>query len=263
LICFIVYLYLKRKYLAIVEVIICKQKQLNNNYNETALNLIIKDKEYKRKIEKGNSDVENYLEMLKKLQYTFYDHISSVIIQVFTEVNKLKNVNQNICVTIKHVYSHKDSDEIKVCTIWRDNESYSNGRKAGITTIQDIYKNSDFINIYMSQAEGNHYFLSNNLKKEQNYSNSSSDWQRFYNATLVVPIEIDRRKEGVIGFLCVDSLNTKNQLLFTENHVKLLISISSLIASYNYLLETLSKDTIQTYYSDKSKYKQLISEVLL
>ena len=113
------------------------------------------------------------------------------------------------------------------------------------------------------RAEGNHYFLSNNLKKEQNYSNSSSDWQRFYNATLVVPIEIDRRKEGVIGFLCVDSLNTKNQLLFTENHVKLLISISSLIASYNYLLETLSKDTIQTYYSDKSKYKQLISEVLL
>lgn len=79
----------------------------------------------------------------------------------------------------------------------------------------DIEANSDFSRIISGELEE---FQSNNLKEleaKREYRNNSPDWQRFYNATQVVPIwHRHGDQSNIFGFLTVDSLNPNNEPLF-------------------------------------------------
>ena len=72
------------------------------------------------------------------------------------------------------------------------------------------------------------YYACDDLKKEQQagkYKNKNPEWEKYYNATLVVPIGPLRigksapadDEAGVIGFICVDNLKGRLANTFTHS----------------------------------------------
>lgn len=79
-----------------------------------------------------------------------------------------------------------------------------------------IGENSDFSGILQGKEK---YFVCNNLSSlsDDNYRNSSKDWRKRYNSTVVVPIKNRPDGQGnavYYGFITADSLNPKNMELF-------------------------------------------------
>jgi len=79
-----------------------------------------------------------------------------------------------------------------------------------------IENNSDFEDILLGNKK---VFSHNNLNSvsEKEYKNSSRDWRKRYNASMVVPIKnkpYGKDNTVYYGFLTVDSLNPKKQALF-------------------------------------------------
>lgn len=82
-----------------------------------------------------------------------------------------------------------------------------------------IKDNSDFNNIVDADINqrGNTYFYVSDLEEYQSllekitdgsykYMNSNPQWRRYYNSTMVVPVGIPEENGEIYGFLCADSL---------------------------------------------------------
>ncbi len=129
----------------------------------------------------------------------------------------------NVRVTIKSIVPN-DSNQLnwEIITLvvdpftWNNQDRLLEQKEGEHHKIKD---NSDFKGMLLGTEK---YFVNNNLcnLSDGQYKNSSKDWRKRYNATMVVPIknQPDGKKNSVYyGFLTVDSLNPKGQTLFTSD----------------------------------------------
>src|SRR6266540_10163 len=109
-----------------------------------------------------------------------------------------------------------------VITVFRDSYTYINyrdDREVGAIKLYTVEGNTAFKTVY----EGAEMFLHNNLKDLHSkgaYANENTEWQKHYNATLVVPIQShDRRinRREFYGFLAADSKNSIGKELYDRD----------------------------------------------
>ncbi|MGP8051701.1 MAG: hypothetical protein ACLPYB_13980, partial [Desulfobaccales bacterium] len=101
-----------------------------------------------------------------------------------------------------------------VRTFMRDSISYRERSNTDMRIPEfHVHENTAFKRILDNECPDS-YYICNNLKEERGYINLNQDWQKYYNACLVVPIRILKSKMNgtktqhiVIGFLCVDNLH--------------------------------------------------------
>lgn len=172
---------------------------------------------------------------------SFADSITGTIVESLKTLFNVDNIEENFRITIKllNPESDKDIKEWSVTTACRDPISITKVNKdAEKPSI--IGENTDFYEIAYA---GKRVFASNNLSdlaKRDSYKNSSTNWQNRYNSTIVLPIRyildekidkiiIDKKKKVfekpvdaknpriIYGFLAADSLNVKNNNLFSDD----------------------------------------------
>ena len=101
--------------------------------------------------------------------------------------------------------------EMRLITLARDETS--DNERPGVKMAARVRENSANLGLIKVNG-GEHYYMCNDLKaavSKREYATASSDWHRYYNATLVVPIP-DLAENAVLpmrGLLCVDSLEGK------------------------------------------------------
>lgn len=111
-------------------------------------------------------------------------------------------------------YDHHDTYKMELITFCRSDKSLVESDEERIVRVP-VHKNTDFKLIMVGTYP---YFAFNNLKNFQKetkteYENSTDKWDKKYIATIVFPISKHistyRGKDsfGVLGFLCVDTLN--------------------------------------------------------
>lgn len=129
-----------------------------------------------------------------------------------------------------------------VITVFRDSYTYTNyreKREVGGVRIYDIQNNTGFRNIY---ENGSEYFLHNDLitlLRSGAYLNENPDWQKYYNSTLIVPIEYRDQQTGArlrYGFLTADSKNGKNLPLYNADECLTIIRQAAELLTIFFLL---------------------------
>lgn len=83
---------------------------------------------------------------------------------------------------------------------------------------------SDFNSI----VNGDEYFFSSNMKEYEAYTNQNPEWNRWYNASVVVPITING---NIKGFFCMNSLKAFKRIDTSEAVLNLMKRTASYIAS--------------------------------
>ncbi len=128
--------------------------------------------------------------------------------------------------------------KLYMVTGYRDPNTW--GTKPERTEIMQIIYNIDEENTTFDELvnKGENFFLSNNLKKDnqqKKYKNQNPNWQNSYNSVLAVPIRYrrqnDHRASLIYGIISVDSLNPYLYELFDkENTFHLLAASADLLA---------------------------------
>lgn len=102
------------------------------------------------------------------------------------------------------VVDPQDVNDVSVITTFRDNQTYSQGKRE-IGSIQySISKNTDFI-----YCLSHPYFLKNNIRRDdKTYDNEHNGFLEYYNCTIVVPITYEYPDyTHIYGYLTCDILN--------------------------------------------------------
>ena len=126
-----------------------------------------------------------------------------------------------------------------VITVYRDpyTHKHHKEREKGLR-IYDVDNNTD---VHLIVKRKRNVFFHNNLQNLYGYENENPDWHKYYNATLVVPIRylrIDKEQYRCYGFLAIDSLNRKKQVLYNDNECKYILAhAADLLATFFLLLE--------------------------
>ncbi len=112
-----------------------------------------------------------------------------------------------VSVCIKILY--KEKEEFLVKTFMRDNISYrERSNTENLLSQYPYYENTAFKNI-MDPHCPDSYYLCNDLSNDNVYHNINNNWNKYYNACLVVPIRllVSKQESNVIGFICVDNVD--------------------------------------------------------
>lgn len=178
--------------------------------------------------------------------------------------------SQDICACIKLIPQFNIGEEINLdnatlITFCRsDNSDHRRSSYESSNKPILIKDNSDFFEVVSPLFEKT-YFYQGNLKtyaegKRRNgeqYKNSNPNWDKFYNATVVVPIRIERNKlyhiatndaYHILGFLCIDSMSTDAFSKSLENYyVNILYAYADIIyillGQYCHYLRKFDKST--------------------
>lgn len=146
------------------------------------------------------------------------------------------------CASCIKIISAEDSKPM-IRTYYRDPISFrSRGNSDNFLNEYRAHENTAFKNI-IDRSSSDVFYISNNLKKEDNYRNANENWVKHYNACIVAPIKtkIEETDYSCIGFLCTD--NKKGG--FRENSsLQLLIGFADLyyclLQTYGVLLELIA-----------------------
>lgn len=139
-------------------------------------------------------------------------------------------------VCIKLLVPNKENPEQTfVKTHYRDSISFRERRKSDFA-LKDYpyYENTAFKKIIRKEYKNRIYFC-NNLKEEHSYTNLNTEWQEYYNATLVVPISLpvdgssQSQSSVIIGFLCVDNMKGNFDEKITRNILSSIADLTFLI----------------------------------
>lgn len=156
------------------------------------------------------STVEDLYEETSKCLKTLIDEIGSIL-------SDATGSKIRVCIkAFPEKYTHRDVTQMKLMTFCRSDKTLMESARERKDRIE-VQKNTDFKLIMLNTYP---YFAFNNLKNFENetkteYENSSSKWEKKYNATIVYPISKCIGTEGgkdlfqVLGFICVDTLSTK------------------------------------------------------
>jgi len=222
-----------------------------------------------QKISDGNKEEE----IKKQTEYLRNKYISSLF-DIFNsycrdctlEIQKIQDacliINNNIrkiSITIKlfcePYYSLTDrSEDIKVYTAYRDNDVYvSETREIGCR-IFSVVNNTDF-----SQCLTKDCFIKNNISKnDDSYLNEDTEFLKFYNCTVVVPIREQVQKGGkkIWGYLCCDCYNNDTSIeIFTKVNAQYLFGFAQNLATF---LETLDNNLMDRFDKWDNKPKSIL-----
>lgn len=111
-------------------------------------------------------------------------------------------------VCVKIIISNEQPELSTVKTQYRDSISFRE-RKSTDKNLQSFpyYENTAF-KLIIQDPYKNPFFLSNDLRNEKGYNNKNPNWNKYYNASLVVPISIPLSKDQdriILGFICIDN----------------------------------------------------------
>jgi len=237
--------YYKSNYYSKTTTCFSKYREVSKIQVHICSKLITKDAELRRKIDQGKSNNFDYFETMRTIQFDYYKQIVELLKDFLQILARQDGIDDVVSISIKHLFKENgENDDINVVTIWRDRNSYYSGRSVGEDSKATISNNYDFLNIYNVKDESKKCFVHNNLSEYDDYFNSNAGWQKDYNATIVVPIEWPKRRNGIVGFLCADSLNSDKKNIFNKKSLEIMKSFAALIASQLIMLESLSKDVL-------------------
>jgi len=218
----------------------------------------IYDKQTHQKINEFETIVDKYNEIIAAYEDNISDYEKScenmqtindlyiITAQIMkTLIDQMKEVlheitHQKVRVCIKafaEKYDTIDLHNMELITFCRsDKDLLSSGQERCMRV--RLEENTDFLMI-MSNNTSYPYFAYNGLttftqKTGMTYMNSSSDWEKKYNATIVHPIckcvkkdKSGKKEYQILGFLCIDSLSTK---AFTQKNANICISFNKAMA---------------------------------
>jgi hypothetical protein len=186
--------------------------------------------ETSKKLDKAKED--SHIEEVKKNDSLMVSKIfkvlgsklsDSVHKQVLNSLSR-QGITENIRVTIKSLEPRsKNQKDWIVRTLILDPASWAESDHSDLEPnsepVHTVGENTDFSEILVNRS---HCYANNNLDAlgDDTYLNSSKDWRKRYNATMVVPIK-NKPKDGdsvvYYGFLTLDSLNSGNKNLFSND----------------------------------------------
>lgn len=160
----------------------------------------------------------------------------------------LKDIPLRVAVTIKLMNrpyhpAIDRSEDIKVYTAFRDNETYVTGEREIGEQLYTIGGNTDF-----SACLNKDQFIINRAEDQGgSYSNEHRGYDQIYNAAVVVPIRI-KRGDGqykYFGYLCCDCLNLdRSKDAFDKSAAQYLFAFAQNLATF---LETLDANWVDRY----------------
>lgn len=183
------------------------------------------------------SDVKNILEEYFHSKQFYLEDKISISIKLTLEIEKIiEYCGKNLSNTEKE----KLREQTKfVITAYRDPDTYESYRERRETRrkIYSITYNTAFNAIINGMQR---CFISNNLKGYPEYKNENSDWEKYYNATIVCPIRYwneKLRNWDIIGLIAADSLNGQKLEIFNgEECLHILGHAADMLATYFLML---------------------------
>lgn len=177
---------------------------------------------------------QHYRSMMEEFN-KFLGYITTNLKTVLDLSLQNKTIPYNVSIAVKLfnriVTDPKDIKDVRVITVFRDNQTYKTGKREIGKTDYTIDGNTDF-----SFCLRNNYFLKNNIKSESNeYENEHDGFLNFYNCTIVVPIYCEyEESKHIFGYLACDTLNRDEDLddLLDENMADIMITTANIIGIY-------------------------------
>lgn len=152
--------------------------------------------------------LEEYISSTEKQFDHFLSNITSRLKQILDISLHQKGCSLETSISVKQfnriVTDPHDISDVMVITSFRNNESYSQGKREIGERQYHIDKNTDFL-FCLSKP----YFLKNNIKaNDKSYENEHEDFLSYYNCTIVVPIKCAYpNSDHIFGYLACDILN--------------------------------------------------------
>lgn len=191
------------------------------------------------------------VELLVREINSFLGKALNDICEIFSEFT-----NQEVSACIKYIDGFEDSidrETATITTLMRSDNSDSKRSEWDNINSGSIYvkDNTDFYDILSPHSRSRKsYFYQRNLveyseylkKKGDSYNNTTKNWDKYYRATIVVPISVANKRlyykndnacYNVLGFLCIDSLSTD---AFLEREEKYNINIAQAFAAEIYVI---------------------------
>lgn len=173
------------------------------------------------KITQANLELDSLNEAkLKNIFHEFDSFMKTLTSNLQSYFTLLTNDSCSVCIKIVKGK--------KVKTFYRDPINYRSRKKSdkkldGNDFVYNHNENTAF-QVICSEDYKDATFLCDDLrklKKENKYKNKNEDWETFYNATAVVPINIKHHngKRNIIGFVCLDNYKGGLNTSSVENYL--------------------------------------------
>lgn len=151
-----------------------------------------------------------------ELYGTVFGYLKSMVDEVSRILSDITGEKIRVCIkSFPEKYDHRDVHQMELITFYRSNAGWSTSELERKERIK-VVENTDFKHILV---ESYPYFAFNGLDNfekvtKMKYQNSTKDWRKKYNATIVNPIskfvsvQKSQEKYEILGFLCADTLKT-------------------------------------------------------
>ena len=182
---------------------------------------------------------------------------------------RIKGHNDRISIAIKLfvkpvVKNQFNTHEKNIYTAFRDKESFNDRDESGRQKREigrnkySVEENSDFDHCLSSE-----YYKINQAKKGNgNYKNEHTDFDRYYNCTIVVPIRVKQSDNNFLfmGYLCCDCKNDKGEEVFDIQSAQYLFMFAQNMATFLQIMDSNWKDRFQDYDNVASSILEVIHE---
>lgn len=245
---------------------------VNIKYVEAEDSIKVLIEEYKNSGKKIDEKLESYLnerKVINEIEYRrsmlkeynhFLGNTTNKLKYILDNSLKEKGCSLETSISIKQfsriVTDVKKINDVIIITTFRDNQTYSQGKREVGNKKYSIDNNTDFIYCLTHT-----YFLKNNISlDDRTYANEHQGFQEYYNCTVVVPIKYEYPDcSHLYGYLTCDILNddlSKNNLL-DDNMAEIMEATANIIGAYfdsmDYQWEyTLEDDFLDIIYKMKS-----------
>lgn len=187
---------------------------------------------FQGEIEKRNKE---HAHDLVNLYNNYLGSIVNYTKKILEKALDIKGYQLEVTVTLKlmnRVLEDEDSHKnIKIISAFRDSEAYRNNEREIGEKEYTISKNMDFTTCLREEN-----FIKNNAKKgDRDYTNEHTDFDRYYNCTITVPIYSEYAgKKRYFGYLCCDVLNEKddNAIVFDNYEANILSSAAYILSIF-------------------------------
>lgn len=191
--------------------------------------------------------------MLEKLQSEVVRLGKNFLHQVTSDLKKQMEISleasgfkEKISISVKQLkgkptqrgkLTTEDLNDLTVITIFRDNETYMQKERDILDKEWSVGLNTTFKHCYEGTTRRNWCFVRNHLKQlyEQGlYQNQRSEFWKYYDSTIVVPIQDNKGKHAnLYGFLTADCLNdSSDEILTFDRHFSIMAHAADAIAGF-------------------------------
>ncbi|MCK5606697.1 hypothetical protein KAR91_32645 [Candidatus Pacearchaeota archaeon] len=141
--------------------------------------------------------------------YNEFEKFISLLLTSITST--IEVITQDECATCIKIIN---ADKVK--TFYRDPNSYRVRRESDYNQMGEIFiynvADNFAFNLIADPHSKETFFVCDDLKEYKGYYNRNYEWNKLYNATIVVPIQANlsgnkhKKKMHILGFLCCDNM---------------------------------------------------------